>query len=145
MCGNMYTASVNGCLCSLIKTKPSTKRVGVFKYGGGLASSLFGFTIRGDATYLRKKLGLDHKLISRRKVSPKTYEEVFFLPSLAILASYTTLRLVLDDEMHMLCTAPQLAVLTCSPLELTTLTMWIADITDITLCAWVVKLFLSSD
>src|SRR5438045_8960033 len=51
MCGNMYCASVYGGIVSLIANVDSSalqgKRIGVFSYGSGLASSLFSVKVHG--------------------------------------------------------------------------------------------------
>lgn len=80
MCGNMYTASVYGGLVSLLSniqfdpTQP--KRVAIFSYGSGLASSMFSFKIVGDVSTISKKLNLNNRLESRRTVPPQEYDNV---------------------------------------------------------------------
>jgi hydroxymethylglutaryl-CoA synthase len=80
MCGNMYCASVYSSLVSLISNIDSAasngKRVGIFSYGSGLASSLFSLTIRGDITEMQKQLDIDARLETRRTVSPEVFDEV---------------------------------------------------------------------
>lgn len=79
-CGNMYCGSVYGSLCSLLSNVPSDaaqgKRIGMFSYGSGLASSLFSFKIRGNIEEMQKKLDIQNRLESRRVVAPEVYDEV---------------------------------------------------------------------
>lgn len=80
MCGNMYSASVYGGLVSLLSNvtfDPSQpKRVAVFSYGSGLASSMFSFKVVGDVSYMAKNLDLHNRLNARRVVSPQEYDNV---------------------------------------------------------------------
>jgi hydroxymethylglutaryl-CoA synthase len=82
-CGNMYTASVYGGLVSLIAnvtfdtSKP--KRVAIFSYGSGLASSIFSFKVVGDTSALAKNLDLRNRLDSRRVVPPADYDALCLL------------------------------------------------------------------
>ncbi|PVI04835.1 hydroxymethylglutaryl-CoA synthase [Periconia macrospinosa] len=78
--GNMYSASVYGSLCSLISNIDSEgsigKRVGIFSYGSGLASSIFSVKIRGSIAEFQKKLDVKARLESRRVVPPQTYDDM---------------------------------------------------------------------
>ena len=80
MCGNMYCGSVYSSLASLIANIDSQasngKRVGLFSYGSGLASSLFSLKINGDITEMQKKLDINARLESRRTVTPEEFDEV---------------------------------------------------------------------
>ena len=80
MCGNMYCASVYGSLVSLLSNIPSEqfkcRRVAIFSYGSGLASSLFSMKIVGDVSGMVKALDLHERLDARRTVPPETYDEV---------------------------------------------------------------------
>ena len=82
MCGNMYCASVYGSLVSLLSNVSSShlqgKRVGIFSYGSGLASSLFSLQIKGDVDDMVEKIDLHQRLEARRTVSPEVYDEVNF-------------------------------------------------------------------
>ena len=82
MCGNMYCASVYGSLisvlCNIPQEKLMGKRVGIFSYGSGLASSLFSLKIRGDVSEIVGKIDLQKRLDARRTVEPKVYDEVSF-------------------------------------------------------------------
>jgi hydroxymethylglutaryl-CoA synthase len=81
-CGNMYSASVYAGLISLISNIPSDrlqdKRIGMFSYGSGLASTLFSFRIKGDTTEIAQKIGLHDRLSARTAVSPVFYDQVSF-------------------------------------------------------------------
>lgn len=80
MCGNMYCGSVYGSLCSLIANIDSEaaigKRVGMFSYGSGLASSMFSFKIRGSIKEMQKELDIHARLDARRTVAPEVYDEM---------------------------------------------------------------------
>ena len=80
MCGNMYTASVYGSLVSLLANAGSEqlqgKRVGIFSYGSGLASSLFSLQVVGDVNEMIEKLDLHKRLDERRTVEPQVYDDV---------------------------------------------------------------------
>lgn len=80
MCGNMYCASVYGSLVSLLSNVPSEqfegKRVGIFSYGSGLASSFFSMKVVGDVSGMVKAVNLQERLEARRTVPPKSYDEV---------------------------------------------------------------------
>jgi len=80
MCGNMYCASVYGGLVSLLAQLDSAtlqgKRVGLFSYGSGLASSLFSLRINGSTENIQKQLNLKERLAARRTVAPEVYDEL---------------------------------------------------------------------
>ena len=82
MCGNMYCGSVYASLCSLLANVDSQtaqgKRIALFSYGSGLASSLFSFTIRGSTENLAKQLDIQNRLDNRRVVAPEVYDQVSF-------------------------------------------------------------------
>jgi hydroxymethylglutaryl-CoA synthase len=81
-CGNMYTASVYSGLLSLLSNIPSEelqhKRIGVFSYGGGLASTLFSLRVQGDTSGIAERIRLIERLEARTAVSPEFYDEVSF-------------------------------------------------------------------
>lgn len=83
-CGNMYTASVYSGLVSLLSNVDSAtlqgKRIGVFSYGSGLASSLFSLKVVGSTEEFSKKLNLKERLSARNVLEPKVYEEVRYIP-----------------------------------------------------------------
>ncbi|KAI0997912.1 Hydroxymethylglutaryl-CoA synthase [Podosphaera aphanis] len=80
MCGNMYTASVYSGLVSLLSNVESAslqgKRIGVFSYGSGLASSLFSLKVVGSTENLQKTLNLKQRLAARKTVPPEVYDEM---------------------------------------------------------------------
>ncbi|KAF2473195.1 hydroxymethylglutaryl-CoA synthase [Lindgomyces ingoldianus] len=80
MCGNMYCGSVYGSLCSLIANADSQsmigKRIGMFSYGSGLASSMFSFKVKGSVEEIQKKLDIHARLDSRLTVAPEVYDEM---------------------------------------------------------------------
>lgn len=80
MCGNMYCASVYGSLISTLCNVPQEhlkgKRIGIFSYGSGLASSLFSLKVTGDVSEIVGKIDLQKRLDARRTVEPKVYDEV---------------------------------------------------------------------
>jgi len=71
--GNMYTASLYGCLASLISTvEPAQlkdKRVSLFAFGSGCAASFFTLRIKGDTSEIRGKMDLVNRL-AQMKVVP---------------------------------------------------------------------------
>ncbi|KAL9123063.1 MAG: hypothetical protein Q9187_000390 [Circinaria calcarea] len=83
MCGNMYCASVYGSLISLLSNIQSEqlrgKRIGIFSYGSGLASSLFSLIVKGDVGTIAHKVDLHARLEARRTVRPEIYEEMCLL------------------------------------------------------------------
>ncbi|KAH8663054.1 putative hydroxymethylglutaryl-CoA synthase [Tricladium varicosporioides] len=94
MCGNMYCASVYGGLVSLLSNVDSAtlqgKRIGVFSYGSGLASSLFSLKVNGSTEEIKSALNLKERLATRRTVAPGVYDEMCELRKKAHLQkSYT--------------------------------------------------------
>jgi hydroxymethylglutaryl-CoA synthase len=84
MCGNMYCASVYGGLVSLIVNgtfdTAQPKRVALFSYGSGLASSMLSLKVVGDVSDIVKKLDLHARLDARRTVAPEVYDQVCSTP-----------------------------------------------------------------
>lgn len=80
MCGNMYTAGVYSGLISLLSNVPSSdllgRRVGVYSFGSGLASTLFSLRVIGDVSDVASKINLHARLAARKQVSPEFYDEV---------------------------------------------------------------------
>jgi hydroxymethylglutaryl-CoA synthase len=80
MCGNTYTASVYSGLVSLLSNVNSAKlqgkRIGVFSYGSGLASSLFSLKVVGSTEAISKAVNLKERLAARRIVAPEVYDSV---------------------------------------------------------------------
>ncbi|KIV93998.1 hydroxymethylglutaryl-CoA synthase [Exophiala mesophila] len=83
MCGNMYCGSVYGGLVGLISNVAPKqllgKRLGIFSYGSGLASSMFSFKVVGDTSEFVEKLNLQERLDNRRVVAPAVYDELCML------------------------------------------------------------------
>ncbi|KAK3708632.1 3-hydroxy-3-methylglutaryl coenzyme A synthase [Vermiconidia calcicola] len=79
-CGNMYCASVYGSLISLLCNVSSDdmqgKRIGIFSYGSGLASSMFSLKVKGSTEEIKEKVGLQKRLDERRTVPPEVYDEM---------------------------------------------------------------------
>ena len=82
MCGNMYCASVYSGVVSLLSTISSEtlqgKRIGVFSYGSGLASSLFSLRVVGPTETISKTLNFKERLAARSTVAPEVYDAVKF-------------------------------------------------------------------
>lgn len=80
MCGNMYCGSVYGGLVGLISNvapkQLKDKKLGIFSYGSGLASSMFSLKVVGDTSEMVEKLDLQQRLDARRVVAPEVYDEV---------------------------------------------------------------------
>ncbi|PGH18068.1 hydroxymethylglutaryl-CoA synthase [Helicocarpus griseus UAMH5409] len=80
MCGNMYCASVYGGLVGLLSNASfdpaQPKRVGVFSYGSGLASSMFSLKVVGDVSSIVEKIDLKKRLAARRVVAPEVYDQM---------------------------------------------------------------------
>ena len=72
-CGNMYTASLYGCLASLLASvEPETllnKRVSLFSFGSGCASSFWTLRVKGDTSEIKQKMDLIDRL-AQMKVVP---------------------------------------------------------------------------
>lgn len=85
MCGNMYCASVYSSFCSLLSNVDSDslqgKRVAIFSYGSGLASSLFSLKIRGSTKEMVEKLDIHKRLDARSTVPPQSYDDVCLILS----------------------------------------------------------------
>lgn len=87
LCGNMYTASVYCSLISLIShieaKEAMGKTIGVFSFGSGLSSTLFGLKVTGDLTNIVEKADIMNRLSERHVATPDEYEAVslnIFLP-----------------------------------------------------------------
>lgn len=82
--GNMYTASAWASLSSLLyyvgSEELQNKRIGVFSYGSGLASTLLSVVVKGDISAITKNLDFDHKLGEGRTIqTPEKYIEAIAL------------------------------------------------------------------
>ncbi|KAI9726175.1 MAG: 3-hydroxy-3-methylglutaryl coenzyme A synthase [Chrysothrix sp. TS-e1954] len=80
MCGNMYCASVHGSLisilCNVADAELQGKKIGIFSYGSGLASSLFSLRVRGSTEEIKQKVSLQAGLDGRRVVEPQEYDDM---------------------------------------------------------------------
>ena len=80
MCGNMYSASVWGGLCSVISLVGCDqllgKKIAVFSYGSGLASSFCSVKVVDSTEQIAKVLDIKNRLDARRAVPPETYDTV---------------------------------------------------------------------
>ncbi|KAL8825555.1 MAG: hypothetical protein Q9191_004339 [Dirinaria sp. TL-2023a] len=83
MCGNMYTASIYGSLCALLSNVSADelqdRRIALFSYGSGLASSLFSIKVNGNIDKMVANLDLHKRLEARRTVEPEVYDEMCLL------------------------------------------------------------------
>lgn len=70
--GNTYTASLYGCLASLIATvEPAAfkgKRISLYSFGSGCAASFFTIKVKGDTTEIREKMDLTSRLAAMKVV-----------------------------------------------------------------------------
>lgn len=75
--GNMYTASLYGCLSSLLGTvEPSElagKRVSLFSFGSGCAATFFTARVKGDTTDIKKALNLTERLAAMTVAPPEDF------------------------------------------------------------------------
>ncbi|TDL26747.1 hydroxymethylglutaryl-CoA synthase [Rickenella mellea] len=76
-CGNMYTASLYGGLASVISTvEPEElrgKRISMFAYGSGCASSFYALRVKGDTSVIREKMDLLARLAAMKVVPCQEY------------------------------------------------------------------------
>jgi len=79
----MYTASLYGCLASLLSTvEPAQllgKRVSMFAFGSGCASSFFTLRVKGDTSEIREKMDLLNRLASMKVVPPQDFVDALAL------------------------------------------------------------------
>jgi hydroxymethylglutaryl-CoA synthase len=74
--GNTYTASLYNGLVSLVAEIGDGlvgKRVFLFSYGSGLASTLFSFSVKTSIKHIVAKIDLKNKLASRQQVVPEQF------------------------------------------------------------------------
>ena len=71
-CGNMYTASLYGGLSSVLSVvEPQQllgKRISMYAFGSGCASSFFTLRVKGDTSEIREKLDLINRLENMKVV-----------------------------------------------------------------------------
>lgn len=82
-CGNMYTGSLYGGLASVISNvEPSElagKRIAMFAYGSGCASSFYAIRVKGDTSEIREKIDLAHRIKSMKVVPCQEYVDALKL------------------------------------------------------------------
>lgn len=82
-CGNMYTASLYGGLASLLASVAPAelrgKRISMFAFGSGLASSFFTIRVKGDTSAIREKLDLINRLAAMQVVPCQQYVDALEL------------------------------------------------------------------
>jgi len=75
--GNMYTASLYGCLASLLASvEPATllgKRTSLFSFGSGCASTVWALKFKGDTTEIQQKMNLLERLAAMKVVPPQEF------------------------------------------------------------------------
>ncbi|EPS25499.1 hypothetical protein PDE_00432 [Penicillium oxalicum 114-2] len=80
MCGNMYTAGVYSALVSLLNNVPGAqlhgRRIGLYSFGSGLASTILSLRVVGDVGEIVSKTDLHARLNAREEVSPEVYDEM---------------------------------------------------------------------
>ncbi|KAL3900477.1 MAG: hypothetical protein SGCHY_001317 [Lobulomycetales sp.] len=101
--GNSYCASLYSGLVSLISNVSSDglvgKRLVLFSYGSGLASSMFSIKCVAPPTLMRENLNLDSRLESRIKISPQEYDEIMSLREKTHnMRDYDPVGQVVDDD-----------------------------------------------
>lgn len=81
--GNMYTASLYGCLASLLSAiEPSElrgKRLSMFAFGSGCAASFFTLRVKGDTSEIREKMNLLQRLKDMKVVPCQEYVDALAL------------------------------------------------------------------
>jgi hydroxymethylglutaryl-CoA synthase len=81
--GNMYTASLYGCLASLLSTvEPETilgKRISLFSFGSGCASSFWMAKVKGDTSEIRDKMDLINRLAQMKVVPPQEFVDALLV------------------------------------------------------------------
>lgn len=81
--GNMYTASLYGCLASLLSAvEPCellNKRISMFAFGSGCAASFFTLRIKGDTSEIRTNLNLLERLHNTKVVPCQEYVDALSL------------------------------------------------------------------
>jgi hydroxymethylglutaryl-CoA synthase len=86
--GNMYTASLYGCLASLLSTVPSAelqgKRASLYAFGSGCAGSFWTLRIKGDTSEIAEKMNLLNRLAKMKVVPCQEFVDAlevrFFVP-----------------------------------------------------------------
>jgi len=88
--GNTYTASLYGCLASLLSNvEPSTlkgKRFSLFAFGSGCAASFFTARVKGDTTEIKEKLDLVNRLAQMKVVPPQEFLDALHASLVSLLS-----------------------------------------------------------
>lgn len=88
-CGNMYTASLYGGLASVIANiEPEDligKRISMFAYGSGCASSFYAISVKGDTSEIRSKMDLLNRLNSTKVVPCEEYVAALKVKALSFI------------------------------------------------------------
>jgi len=78
--GNIYSGSLYSCLLSLISQESSEKlqgkRIVMFSYGSGLASSMFSLVINGPISTIAQKANVNDQITKRKKISPQEFTQM---------------------------------------------------------------------
>ena len=85
--GNMYSASLYGALASLVHNVADLsdvkgKKIGMFSFGSGLASSFFAIRVDGDLSVMKQKVDLEARLASMVICPPEDYVKALHVCSL---------------------------------------------------------------
>lgn len=103
-CGNMYCASVWGGLVSLLSNIDSAnlqgKRIGLFSYGSGLASSLLSFKVVGSTEDIKKAVNLQERLAARSIVAPEVYDQVSQIWLCTLINTNDSIRTASSERRH---------------------------------------------
>lgn len=87
--GNTYTASLYGCLASLLSTvEPAEllgKRVSLFAFGSGCAASFFTLRVKGDTSEIRQKMDLINRLANMKVVPPQDFVDALAVSSHSLM------------------------------------------------------------
>jgi hydroxymethylglutaryl-CoA synthase len=89
----MYTASLYGGLASLISSvEPAEflgKKITMFAYGSGLASSFYAIKVVGDTSVIREKMDLVNRLASMKVVPCQDYVDALHVNSIYLSLPFT--------------------------------------------------------
>ncbi|KAJ7693764.1 hydroxymethylglutaryl-coenzyme A synthase N terminal-domain-containing protein [Mycena olivaceomarginata] len=82
--GNMYTASLYGCLASLLSNVPSAelrgKRASLYAFGGGCAASFWTLRFKGDTSEIAEKMDLLNRLKKMKVVPCQEFVDALEVP-----------------------------------------------------------------
>jgi len=96
-CGNMYTASLYGGLASVLSTvepqRIQGKRISMYAFGSGCASSFFTLRVKGDTSKIREKLDLISRLESMKVVPCQE-----FVDALTVCAVFSGCIYLTDNQ-----------------------------------------------